>query len=275
MKNIRTLPYALALCGFFLSNPAFSDVVVDFNSGFNIGPNVSLNGQSASQPGLTGTWTAADNDDDPAVRDVTDLTNDFALPQTGTSDQVLVGGSSSSSVAYADLDTPLSGTTYFSFLARDNSNRVSGLALNPASTNVNDTFNVILVSSSDEVRLRNGGTNLDTGSAGAGDSFYVGRIDWNSSGSDDTFKLWVNPDTTTDFENITPALDHSTTDFGTDFSTLGVAAWSAGLLDNVRLGSSVGDVAVVPEPASFALILGLGCVGGSLFLRRRRRASGS
>jgi len=279
MKNLDM--HLAAAVSFLLATASTgsAQVIVDFNSGFTL--STALNGQSASQPGLTGSYTSSTSLT-PTVISGTDLTNPFALPQTGTPNQVLTGGGAgaSTSVAYASLSTAFSGTTYFSYLSSTTTGGsgvggVVGLVFNAsgisATSSGTGSIQLLTVRGAD-IRLRpaNGATNITTATLGAGTQFFVGRIDWNTSGVNETFSLWLNPDTTTNFQATTPLLSTTTTDFGTSLSSLGFIAYESNArLDNVRFGSSVAVVAV-PEPSS-VLLLGIGAVALILFRRNCRQ----
>jgi hypothetical protein len=97
----------------------------------------------------------------------------------------------------------------------------------------------------------------------------VGKIEW---GATDTLTLYYNTggnDGTTgtldwgDFSecaSLTASVDES------QFDTLHVAGQQVSSVDEIRMGTSLTDVGIIPEPASVALI-GL---GGLVMLARRR-----
>ncbi len=278
MKS-KTSAIAFILAAFGASD-AFSQTVIDFNSGFSI--DTVLNGQAASQPGLAGNWNSATSNTS-FVTTGTDLTNAFALDQTGTANRVLTETSTGSApatiVSYASLDTPQTGTTYFSFLASTttdgsgddyvfSSGGVVGIAFNPTSHDVNAEFNIAVVRGA-EVRFRDGATARGSASTTVGTNFYVGTIDWDASG-DETLKLWINPDTTdSGFLISSPSINISTQNMGSSLTSIGVFSYEDnGVLDNVRIGSSLSDVAVIPEASSFSIIIGCFCALMS-FTRRR------
>lgn len=95
----------------------------------------------------------------------------------------------------------------------------------------------------------------------------VGKIDWAPNGSNDTLTLYNVADPTTglpgsSFATMSADLDN------TLFDTLAVESQQVATIDEIRFGTSLTDVGVVPEPGSLAL-LGL---GGLLIGTRRRRA---
>ncbi len=99
------------------------------------------------------------------------------------------------------------------------------------------------------------------------DSLYVFKLAF-GAGNADTFKVYSNPDLTTfDINTATPT---STSSGDFSFQTLVFVAPSSTnevRFDKIVLGSNIGDVIPVPEPASLGL---LGAM--SLGLLRRRRA---
>lgn len=109
----------------------------------------------------------------------------------------------------------------------------------------------------------------DPGSGGVSDGgdtyFIVGKIDWVANGGSDTLSLYNVTDTTAPlpaaFATITADIDNSNID------TLAFGGEQIGAFDEIRIGTELADVGVVPEPSSTAL-LGLG--GLALILRRRR-----
>lgn len=101
------------------------------------------------------------------------------------------------------------------------------------------------------------GTSVDT-------FMLVGQIDWVANGNNDTLSLWNVADPTvglgSSFAAMTADLDQSL------FDTLAVESQQVGTIDEIRFGTTLSDVGVIPEPST-ALLGGLGL----LFLLRRRR----
>lgn len=97
----------------------------------------------------------------------------------------------------------------------------------------------------------------------------VGKIEFNTSGVNESITLWVNP---TDVE--TSAISLSRTDYDVGWVTPThvtagnfVLGSGTGVIDDIVLGTTWWDVSAVPEPSSAAL-LGLG--GLALIFRRRK-----
>ena len=94
--------------------------------------------------------------------------------------------------------------------------------------------------------------------------FIVGQIDWAPNGNNDTLSLYnvtdVNAALPAAFATLTADLDQSA------FDTLAFGGAQIGAFDEIRFGTTLTDVGVVPEPTSLTL-LGL---GGLMMLRRRR-----
>ncbi|HKK18201.1 MAG TPA: hypothetical protein VJ952_05920 [Opitutales bacterium] len=95
----------------------------------------------------------------------------------------------------------------------------------------------------------------------------AGQIDWAANGSDDTLTLWNVTDPTaglpgTSFATMTADLDQSL------FNTLAVESQQVATIDEIRFGTTLESVGVVPEPSSFALITG--CLGLTWVMLRRR-----
>ncbi|WAC18499.1 PEP-CTERM sorting domain-containing protein [Luteolibacter sp. SL250] len=129
----------------------------------------------------------------------------------------------------------------------------------------------------------NGGTNTVIGSTvyGAGTYFLVAQIQ-NDSTNNDTIRLWINPSLdgvgTADFvfnaasagnaPNFYVSENNSYQSRGLvlDFNSNGLVAGSTSV-DEIRIGTTLQDVGVIPEPSAALLLLAGGCLSG---LRRRR-----
>lgn len=108
----------------------------------------------------------------------------------------------------------------------------------------------------------------DDGISGIGRNekfFIAGKINWAPNGSNDTLTVYNVTDPNlplpSPFATMTDDLDQS------QFDTLAIGDKQHGIVDEIRLGQSMEDVGLVPEPATMAL-LGLGGIG--VLLRRRR-----
>ena len=99
---------------------------------------------------------------------------------------------------------------------------------------------------------------------GPGVNFVVTRF--NFVAGNDTIDVWVNPTAA----DLTGPADGQLTGAEFDFDHVAISTFgnfATGTLDEIRIGTELTDVALVPEPSSTAL-LGLG--GLALILRRRR-----
>jgi hypothetical protein len=113
--------------------------------------------------------------------------------------------------------------------------------------------------------------------AGPGSAtFYVVRLDFDVSGTNDQVRLWVDPDLssgvlgTASFDSGIVAGDL----LGTELSSIGVGLYATGgtngFIDNLRIGTSLGQVAVIPEPSGMVLFMG---TLAALLVSRRRYAA--
>ena len=125
-----------------------------------------------------------------------------------------------------------------------------------------------------------GGINSSTLAGTSGSTMLiVAKLTFGGGGTSDSITTWVNPflDTTPSTGGVT-ANGTSTislfTATSTTFAVRGGSPWT-GFMDEFRVGLSFNDVvpqvAVVPEPSTFALV-GFGCVGLLMVLRRRKSA---
>jgi len=123
------------------------------------------------------------------------------------------------------------------------------------------------------LRVENQNVQIGTATALAVNTVHlvVGRIDFSDTSNADRVLLWVNPTI-----SLTAPLDAAAAQNVTGFNlqaTLGnavAARWGGagtGIIDEIRLGNTFGDVVAIPEPSTYALLLG--GLGALVWLRRR------
>jgi hypothetical protein len=158
-------------------------------------------------------------------------------------------------------------TLYFSFIADIDSGNYAGLSLFE-----DDTETLFVGKTFDAANwgIDIGGTGVNTTTPTSTQSLLVVRLDFGAAtttnpGDSTLIRMYVNPAVGTE-----PMLaDASITKLNFTFDGIRVQAGSEavdGAFDEIRLGTTYADVAVVPEPAS----LGLVAAGGALLLGRRR-----
>ncbi|GAB4252074.1 MAG: hypothetical protein OHK005_19300 [Candidatus Methylacidiphilales bacterium] len=118
--------------------------------------------------------------------------------------------------------------------------------------------------------------NLTSQTVTTGTTYLVtARIDFNTSGSNDSLYVWVNPSTSSE-PTIASALFSSTTlDFGalqgvrilSGFADGGGLVNNVTLVDEIRIGTDY--LSTVPEPSSLALLIGGAVALFAIRLRRR------
>lgn len=176
------------------------------------------------------------------------------------------------------LSSPISsGTVYFSYLVNTTAvtswgvqigfmNAAVGNSASPTSGLLAGTTS----SSSNDRVYGDGGIDSRTGPAtGTGLDFIVGEINLDNS----TVTAWWNPTNLLDPTNSAAAT--ATDSIGSSMSALNVFVFSlggeeAGVIDEIRVGTTLGDVVPVPEPSAIAMILGLVALG--FVVRRRSQA---
>lgn len=273
-----------------LAQSVSAQVAIDFNN--------QASGQLSSQAGPTGTTGDWGGSTTTQVQ-TGQLTSTYALTQSGTQQLITsTATTNTDAVTHIDLSTPLTGTVYLSYIAQllGSDDRL-GLTLNSAGSgfgtpNVFDLLTVATAGTTStvtaaDVRVRKtspggttsnvttaSGTNPTTLASPGSATFYVVRLDFDVSGTNDQVRLWVNPDLSSgvlgaaNYDSGTIAGDL----LGTELSTIGVGLYATGgtngFIDNVRFSTSLSQVAVIPEPSAMGLLLG----GVASFLVARRRA---
>ena len=124
--------------------------------------------------------------------------------------------------------------------------------------------------------MDNGSSTLSAGDIGdvpdesSPTQLIVGQLDWVANGGNDTLTLWNVADPTiglgTNSVSMTADLDQSL------FDTLTIASKQNNVVfDEIRFGTTLGDVSTVavPEPSSYALLAGM--FGLTLVMLRRRQ----
>ncbi len=248
----------------------------------------ALAGNGTGTTGLDGNWTSGG-------------TNEYQVEGTGLSFTNLstTGGaadrSSASNGAYSQVALTSSAqaslladnsTIYFSFLigygnnseANDNSTFYLGTSDAPSPTDAPVTttsgsgfgFALDGPGGTDGSRPLRGFT-MDGGTTSLGTSgtlMIAGQIDWAANGSNDTLTLWnvADPGSGLGSTSITMTADLDQS----GFDTLTIASRQDNTpFDEIRFGTSLADVGVIPEPSSLALI-GLAGLAVLLFRRQQR-----
>lgn len=226
----------LLLLGLSLFGSASDAAVVQFD--FNDNSLGALAGQGGGIGAAGSVWSTAGATH---VTEVGDLLapagTNFSLTQSAGTALSVGNDTAAFSVGQIarPLDTPLTGTVWFSYLADvdDTGTRV-GLGFN--NTNVS-TGNPRLLMLNDTIRFI--GNTGDTGGVGGGyttqTNLVVGRIDLDISGTSDELSVWVNPDV-----NVlgAPVFTQSLGDeFGSSISSINIQSYAtnAGAFDFLTL----------------------------------------
>lgn len=271
---------ALAVCALTLvASPATGHATLLAYESFNTTGN--LIGQ-AGQTGFSGTWAEYKGATGAGAGTTTvyadGLTYSGLLSQGGRAYVSPTGLPASG--ATAQLSSAVStGTLYLSFLINiDEGTRYCGLAL--SATGVSEALLVGRNSTSTEWTLSGGtvtGTSSHVPIAYDTTTLMVLRVDFNASGTNERLRLYINPTTTVgSTDELTANIDmYTTSSLTVNGLTLAAGATNGTVtaaltsFDEIRLGTTLGDVLVVPEVGSFSLALsGLGFLA---FLRRKNR----
>ncbi|MCK4564826.1 MAG: PEP-CTERM sorting domain-containing protein [Verrucomicrobia bacterium] len=168
------------------------------------------------------------------------------------------------------LDSSItSGTIYFSYLADVTAGTSWGWqvglddAIDAAGANLNPEAGLISNSSSNW-RPTAGAATVNPSISHAGLHFVVSELNLDTG----ALTSWFNPTDLTDVAG-TAANTASVTGLINDLVSFGFSLGSdeAGTIDEIRIGTTIGDVTPIPEPASLGLIAFFGAA--ALFIRRR------
>lgn len=101
-------------------------------------------------------------------------------------------------------------------------------------------------------------------------NLIVGRIDFSDTLNQDRVLLWVNPTISGTAPLDSLAAQNVTLQLQTTLGNAVAARWGGagtGIVDEIRLGTTFGDVVAIPEPSTYVLVLG--GLGALVWLRRR------
>lgn len=110
--------------------------------------------------------------------------------------------------------------------------------------------------------------------------FIVGRYTFNPGAGDDSSSLWINPSAATFGDDAIPSATVTVTG-GTDMTALsqflirGANGSPTGVFDELRVGTTWSEVttaAAIPEPSTYAALLGALALAGVVLRRRSRLA---
>ncbi|MGJ8640404.1 MAG: hypothetical protein ACSHYA_13540 [Opitutaceae bacterium] len=202
------------------------------------------------------------------------------LPSAGTGNRGTIDSSSGSQSSSHAFSVPAGlgddgSEFWYSFLFQDDGSPSSSSDFSIFSEDTSGPVTLRITNS--EVQIRFGGTTLDTiaSATNTGPNLFVGRVIYSDTDLADSHTVWMNPTATAGgvptggltggggpgVKNVEDPED--------GFITLqGGTAW-LGSYDEIRLGTTLGDVMAIPEPSMTAAFLGFG-VGAIVLLRRRR-----
>lgn len=291
-KKITFVPLVGALIALSLNaQPAIYESF-DYTDG-------ALAGNGTGTTGLAGDWTSSTSSNPQAVFSPGLSFNNLSTTGGAVQRPSLQGADFSQVQISAGAQSTLTAdnsTIYFSFLVRtdfgnekfDNNTFYLGTSDAPDAAweprsgddvTPGSGFGFVVNGQDDSSRFLQGfasdgvGTSLTTGSLAsyvnddpAETLMIAGQIDWAANGSNDVMTLWnvVDPSAGlgTNLVSLSADLDQST------FDTLTILSRQRGSFDEIRFGTSLADVSVIPEPSAFALLSGLLGLGW-VMLRRR------
>jgi hypothetical protein len=238
---------------------------VSFYEPFNYTLASNLNGQSGAT-GAAGSWTTSGS---PPATIGTSLSYP-GLTSTGGA-ATFAGATDFSATAHlaGTYGTPNS-TVWVSFVVNETSPASDGIYGGLVFANVFTGFGSV-----------NGNDDVGLGSVTAGDSitgatlgtpgttlFFVTRFDFNGTGNV-TFNTYLDP-TGSGSPNGGSLISTGSNSYGaSDVNQLLIGTNAASTWDEIRIGSSYGDVSAIPEPSTYAAIFGLGALGFAAWRRRR------
>jgi hypothetical protein len=177
------------------------------------------------------------------------------------------------------------GTVYFSFLFRAESGGGADdfiqFALNndtniTNSGSIGDLSNVGTTANfAARIGVASGGTsvNSSTSLANATTFFLVGKISKTSGGNYNRMQLFVNPTTLTEPGVVSATQNADSGTSAISFFTMRISNLETTdqyRFDELRIGTTWGDVTAVPEPATYGMILGSLVMAAVVWSRRRR-----
>ncbi len=281
--TVSKMALAIAAASVFSAGTAGAvPVVVDFNNGYTNG---GLNGQ-AGGTGLTGNWYAATSSD-VVSGDLAGPAGSAALiyaQSSGTPTKVKSMGTSgndgSNTGVVVNLATAIPLTTTWGSYVMSATGGYSGLGVNNVGTGnwASSAFEIYRDATS--ISVNGPGLNTISGTTAnvtGTDSFIVFQIvrpyathagdPWTTD-----VNVWVNPTSTAAFSGSPTYSFYQNGGFSSGSPISNIVITSAfgsngPEIDNIRVGTALSDVVVVPEPATLG-VLALGSLG--LLARKRR-----